>query len=131
MRGRPTPVLGRRSFTLALAAWLPLLAGARVLQRSGQSVTVRNAQLVVMRELRTPAELHEFQRHWSERRATDQTSAQVQDWSFTLDIVAGQHVERWLYQSNGLTTRVADSVQRVYRMPHPAALNSLIGAPRY
>lgn len=117
----------RRSWGLGTLALL-LAPWARA---ASATVTVRNAQLVVLKELRTRAELAEFHRHWSGRQATSRTSVDTQDWSYTIDIVLGQTVDRWLYQSNGLTTKVASSVQRVYQIRQPTGFNSLIGAPRY
>ena len=112
--------------------WLGLLAlGSGGARAAGATVTVRNAQLVVLKELRTRGELAEFHRYWSSRQPTAQTTAEVQDWSYTMDIVVGHAVDRWLYQSNGLTAKVASSVQRVYRISRPAGFNTLIGAPRY
>jgi hypothetical protein len=120
--------LTRRSLCLCLLATAATVHAA---PRTGQGITIRNAQLKVMKELRTAAEVAEFYRYWNSKQATGQTSAEVQDWSFTIDIVSGTHVDRWLYQSTGMATKVDAKVQQVYRIKNPAVFNTLIGAPRY
>ncbi len=119
--------LPRRSFCLGLLA----AATAQAVPHTGQGITVRNAQLKVMKELRTDAEMAEFYKYWNSKQATGQTSDEVQDWSFTFDIVSGSNVDRWLYQSTGMAIKVDAKVQQVYRIKNPAVFNTLIGAPRY
>ena len=120
------PAVPSTPLAMRLPTAAPVLpAGSRAV------VTVRNSELVMMKELRSRTELNEFRRLWNDRQATGQTSANVQDWSFTVDVVAGNHVDRWLYQSNGLTVKVDNRVQPVYRLRNPGNFNALIGAPRY
>lgn len=93
-------------------------------------ITVRNAQLKVLKELRTRAELDEFDRHWASRTAVN-VAEEARDWQLTLDLLGRSGGERWLYQTNGQIMRLADPAQTVYRVRNPGALNVLLGAPRY
>ena len=111
-------------------AW-PLLLALCCWPAWSQTITVRNSQLVVLKELRSRSEISEFQRHWSRMQPTALNSADEHDWSYTVDIVGPQGASRWLYQPNGMATRVAAQAQRVYKISNPAALNALIGAPKY
>jgi hypothetical protein len=120
--------LTRRNLCLGLLA---TAANVQAAPHTGQGITIRNAQLKVMKELRTGAEVAEFYKYWNSKQATGQTSAELQDWSFTLDIVSGSSVDRWLYQSTGMATKVDAKVQQVYNIKNPAVFNTLIGAPRY
>ena len=120
--------LPRRAFTQALAL---SFASVTTSAFAAQTVTVRNAQLIVMKELRTHAELTEFHKYLGSRRPTSQNTDQVSDWAFTLDVVSGGSAQRWLYQSNGMLARVDSQVQPVFLIQKPAQFNTLIGAPRY
>lgn len=127
---RPAPVLTlpRRAFALSLGL---SLIGVAPMALAAQTVTVRNAQLKVMKELRTRAELAEFYRFWDSRQPTNRNTDQERDWAFTLDVVSGGSAQRWLYQSNGMVARVASSVQQVLLIRNPSRFNLLIGAPKY
>ena len=120
--------LPRRAFTQALAL---SFASVTTSAFAAQTVTVRNAQLIVMKELRTHAELTEFHKYLGSRRPTSQNTDQVSDWAFTLDVVSSGSAQRWLYQSNGMLARVDSRVQPVFLIQNPAQFNTLIGAPRY
>ena len=120
--------LSRRAFTQTLAL---SFASVTTSALAAQTVTVRNAQLIVMKELRTHAELTEFHKYLGSRRPTSQNTDQVSDWAFTLDVVSGGSAQRWLYQSNGMLARVDSRVQPVFLIQNPAQFNTLIGAPRY
>jgi hypothetical protein len=123
-----TPVnLLRRSLFLGLWASATANAGLRTVQ----VVTVRNAQLIPLKLLRTQAEVTEFHSLWAHKQPNGKTSVQMQDWSYTIDIISGSSVARWMYQANGMTAKVDPKVQRVYQMKYPAQFNSLIGASRY
>ena len=95
-----------------------------------QTVTVRNAQLRVTKELRAWSEVADFHKYWKTKQPINRTSEQEQDWAFTLDIVGAGKAERWQYQSNGMAIRVAADVQQVYQIKNPTAFNELIGAFR-
>lgn len=101
-------------------------------QALAQVVVVRNVQLVILKELRTRSELSEFQQLWSQRQATDRTSAQEHEWPYTIDILGlNRRVERWRYNPNGMAIPVNEGTQRVMKVKQPILFNTLIGAPKY
>lgn len=130
---KSTPVYRRHASSTLFGLGLVLALshfGARAAGSGIRGITVRNAQLKVTKELRTRAELDEFERHWSSRTAV-KVDEEARDWQLTLDLLGRQGGERWLYQTNGLLMRVSDATQTVYRVRNAGALNVLLGAPRY
>ncbi len=121
------PLLTRRQ--LGLCAMFLTATGA--LAAPLQTVTVRNAQLRVTKELRAWSEVADFHKYWKTKQPINRTSEQEQDWAFTLDILGAGKAERWQYQSNGMAIRVAADVQQVYQIKNPKAFNELIGAFRF
>ncbi|MBK7655308.1 MAG: hypothetical protein IPJ18_09395 [Betaproteobacteria bacterium] len=121
------PLLTRRQ----LGLYAMFLTATGALAAPLQTVTVRNAQLRVTKELRAWSEVADFHKYWKTKQPINRTSEQEQDWAFTLDIVGAGKAERWQYQSNGMAIRVAADVQQVYQIKNPKAFNELIGAFRF
>jgi hypothetical protein len=126
--------LSRRNFGIRLSNGLVTSLGAvwwGDAVAAPVSVTVRNSQLKVLKELRTRDDLKQFQHHWDARKATQQTTKTLNDWSFTLDVVTNGRAQRWMYQSDGTMALVALNTQPVYQIANPSQFNTLIGAPKY
>jgi uncharacterized protein YecE (DUF72 family) len=98
---------------------------------TGQSISVRNAQLRLLKELRTKSDLAEFYKFFGSRQPTGKTTNEFRDWSYTIDIISGGAAQRWAYQNNGYMARVASTVQAVYQLRNHTVFNELIGAPKY
>lgn len=111
--------------------WALMLAVTSAHSAPAQIVTIRNAQLRVTKELRAWSEVAEFHKYWSTKKPVTLSPGTEPDWAFTLDIVGGGKAERWQYQSNGMATRVGMTVETVYQIKNPKALNELIGALRF
>lgn len=126
--------LNRRDFGVRLSSGLTAGLGVAWWSEAvaaPTTVTVRNSQLKVLKELRTRDDLIQFQRHWDARKATQQTTKTLNDWSFTLDVVTNGRAQRWMYQSDGTMALVDLNTQPIYQVANPGQFNILIGAPKY